>query len=36
MFTKSHTLKMCVTLKKYIFFIVRYVEIHKQRPFFDN
>jgi hypothetical protein len=36
MSTKSHTHKRCRTLRKKIFSTIRYAEIHKQRPFFDN
>jgi hypothetical protein len=33
---KSHTHKKCGTLRKNIFSTRGYVEIHKQRLFFDN
>jgi hypothetical protein len=36
MSTKSHTHKTCGTLREEIFPIMRYVEIHQQRSFFDN
>jgi hypothetical protein len=35
-FTKSHIHKRCGTLRKKIFSTMKYVEIHKQRPFFVN
>jgi hypothetical protein len=34
--TKFCIYKSCGTLKKELFPITRYAEIHKQRPFYDN
>jgi hypothetical protein len=36
MSAKSHIHKRCGTLIIFFFSTMRYAEIHKQRPFFDN
>jgi hypothetical protein len=36
MSTKSHTHKSSETLRKNKIYTIRYADIHKQRPFFDN